>query len=153
MKYQFEILKQTRANVFNAIAELSHEQVNQVPKGFNNNIAWNFCHSVLVLQLLCYKPSALALAVSDDLVLKYAKGSKPEALISEEEITFFKTLAKTSLEQIEKDFEQGLFQEYEPYMTSYNVKLNNIKEAIIFNNVHEALHYGYILALKRAISA
>ena len=48
MKYQFEILKQTRANVLQAIESLSHEQMNQIPKGFNNNIVWNFCSSGVI---------------------------------------------------------------------------------------------------------
>jgi hypothetical protein len=29
--------------------------------------------------------------------------------------------------------------------------LKSIQDAIIFNNMHESLHYGYVMAQKRAI--
>lgn len=153
MKYQFEILKQTRANTLNAIENLSIEELNKTPAGFNNNIAWNFNHNIVVMQLLCYKISDLPMSVSTEMVAKYSKGSKPESFISEEEMNFFKELAISSIAKLENDLAKGIFKEYTPYSTSYNVKLNSINEAITFNNVHEGLHYGYILALKRAIFA
>lgn len=151
MKYQFELLKQTRLNALNAIEALSLAQLNQIPNGFNNNIAWNFNHNVLVMHLLCYKISGLDFEIPTDLISKYAKGSKPDTDISAEEMVFFKTLALSSIEKLEQDYNNGIFQNYTVYPTSYNVTLNNIEEAISFNNVHEGLHFGYIMALKRAI--
>ena len=50
-----------------------------------------------------------------------------------------------------KDFDADLFSDYTPYTTSFGLDLKNIQDAIIFNNMHETLHYGYIMAQKRAI--
>jgi hypothetical protein len=50
-----------------------------------------------------------------------------------------------------KDYDAGFFPEYTTYTTSFGIDLKNIHDAIIFNNMHECLHYGYILAQKRAI--
>lgn len=50
-----------------------------------------------------------------------------------------------------KDFGADLFSDYTPYTTSFGLDLKNIQDAIIFNNMHETLHYGYIMAQKRAI--
>ena len=50
-----------------------------------------------------------------------------------------------------KDYDADFFDDYTPYTTSFGLDLKNIQDAIIFNNMHESLHYGYALALKRAI--
>ena len=52
---------------------------------------------------------------------------------------------------MEEDYHKGVFKTYNEYTTSYNVTLNNIEKAIMFNNVHEGLHLGYIMALKKAL--
>ena len=52
-----------------------------------------------------------------------------------------------------KDFDADFFTDYKPYTTSFGVDLKDIEDAIIFNNMHESLHYGYILAQKRALIA
>ena len=59
MKYHFETLNITRNNIINAIEGLSLEELNTVPKGFNNNVIWNVGHVVATQQLLCYKFSGL----------------------------------------------------------------------------------------------
>ena len=33
--------------------------------------------------------------------------------------------------------------------TSYNVILKTVEDAIVFNNIHEGLHLGYMMALNR----
>ena len=50
-----------------------------------------------------------------------------------------------------KDYDADFFADYTPYTTSFGLDLKNIQDAIIFNNMHETLHYGYAMAQKRAI--
>ena len=50
-----------------------------------------------------------------------------------------------------KDYDSDFFTEYTPYTTSLGIDLKSIQDAIIFNNIHEGLHYGYILAQRRAL--
>ena len=152
MYYHFELLKQTRNNMLKAIEGLSIEDLNKIPSGFNNNIAWNFNHSILVMEILCYRLSGLEIQVPDELVIKYSKGSVPED-ISQQEMDFFINLAKTSANKLEEHYDKGVFDDYKVYKTSYNVTLTCIEEALTFNNVHEGLHFGYIMALKRALQA
>ena len=52
-----------------------------------------------------------------------------------------------------KDFDDDFFSDYTPYSTSFGIDLKNIQDAIIFNNMHESIHYGYVLAQKRALIA
>jgi hypothetical protein len=50
-----------------------------------------------------------------------------------------------------KDYDSDFFSDYTPYTTSFGMDLKSIQDAIIFNNMHESLHYGYSMAIKRAI--
>ena len=50
MEFVFNAITQTRANAIAAIEGLSNEQLNEIPEGFSNNIAWNLGH-ILVTQL------------------------------------------------------------------------------------------------------
>lgn len=151
MYYHLEILKQTRKNMLKVVESLSLEELNKTPFGFSNNIAWNFNHSILIMELLCYRLSGIEIQVPDELVLKFCKGSVSEEAVSQKEMDFFITLAKKSACKLEEHYDKGVFNEYQVYKTSYNVTLSCIEEAIAFNNVHESLHLGYIMALKRAL--
>lgn len=151
MYYHFEILNQTRNNMLKAIEGLSMEELNKIPAGFNNNIAWNFNHAVMVMEILCYRLSGLDIKISDEYIQKYSKGTCPELTVSQDEMNFFIRLAKTNAAKLEAHYDKGVFDDYKIYKTSYNVTLTSIEEAIVFNNVHEGLHFGYIMALKRAL--
>jgi len=152
MEFQFETLKQTRLNLLGIINKLSHDELNKIPEDFNNNIAWNFNHIVLVMHLLTYGLSGLKYDISEDRISKYKKGSKINGEISKEDIEFFKSIALTSVSKLAKDFNETKFVNYSEYPTSYNVVLKNIEQSISFNNVHEALHLGYILAQIKALN-
>jgi len=40
-----------------------------------------------------------------------------------------------------------LFTNYSDYETSFGLNLTSIEEAISFNNIHEGIHFGYLLAM------
>ncbi len=142
-----KILKTTRDNTINLLQNLTLDQLNTIPKGFNNNLMWNFGHVIVTQQLLCYGLSGLKMYTDDARVAAYRKGTKPLNAASEGEYQELLTLSQSTIEDLEKDYEDELFQEYKLYTTSYNFTLTNIEEAIQFNNVHEALHLGACMAI------
>jgi hypothetical protein len=151
MKAAFELHKVTRKNLLKAIKSLSSEQMNKIPVGFSNNVVWNVGHILITQQLLCYKLSTLDLKTPADFVERYRKGSAPSQSIGTNEIAFLKEhLLKTSV-LLQKNYKSGDFKSYSTYETSYGATLNSIEEAINFNNLHEALHLGYVMALKKAL--
>ncbi|MGB0885566.1 MAG: DinB family protein [Chitinophagales bacterium] len=151
MNYDFEILGITRNNLLNAVKDLSMKDLHTIPKGFNNHIAWNFNHCVIVQQLLCYKLSGLEIDLDSELIKRYSKGSAPTEEILEADIELCKVLLVKNIHKIKEDYEKGIFKTYKEYSTSYNITLKCVEDAIRFNNVHEGLHFGYIMALKRAL--
>ena len=151
MQKQFEILRANRILILKIIEELSLDQLNLIPEGHKNNIAWNMAHLVVTHQLLCYKNSGLNILVTEEMVEKYQKGTAPKNDMTEEEMDYVKEQLLALVDTFEEDYEANIFSEYKPYSTSMNVTLNNLNEALLFNNFHEGIHLGVILSLKKLV--
>lgn len=151
MKFQFEVLEAGRKNFSGLMRDLSIEQMNYIPKGFNNNIIWNYGHVVITQQLLYYGLSGLPIKMDNAIVDKYRKGSKPGELIDLEEFKMLKNASIAFCKQTVLDYENGVFEHFKPYPTSFGITLNNIEDTITFNNVHENIHLGSIMALKKLV--
>ena len=151
MNDSFEILKKSRALILKLIEGFTLEQLNKIPEGFGNNIVWNVAHLLVTQQLLCYKLSGLSLHVSDEMAAKYMKGTKPNGDVTQAEFDEIKELFISLPIQFEKDYIANAFKVYEDYTTSVNVILSDIESANSFNNFHEGIHLGVILALRKLV--
>ncbi|AGA78528.1 DinB family protein [Echinicola vietnamensis] len=143
----------TRENFIKLINDMTLDELNKIPEGFNNNIAWNFGHVIVTQQIICYKLSGQEMLVHDQLVEKYRKGTKPEAPISAKELEELKILSLSTLESFKNDLMAGSFTKYSEYTTSFGVTLKSIHEAVEFNGIHEGMHLGYAMALRKAVRA
>ncbi|MBL4669209.1 MAG: DinB family protein [Flavobacteriales bacterium] len=150
MQQQFNILSATRKNVLNTINSLSLEQLNTIPMGFKNNIVWNASHIMVTQQLLCYKLSGLEMYIDNAFVDLFKKGSEA-SYVTEKDIKSIKENLISLPSKLEEDYNGSIFKNYTEYPTSYGVMLKSIEDAIQFNNVHEGLHFGYIMAMKKLI--
>lgn len=151
MNQHFDHHLTIRQNILNACADLTLDQINAIPEGFNNSIGWNLAHVVVTQQLLLYKMSSNEMVVPEKLVSGFRKGTKPDGRMSQEELDQVKELMQATSFQARADHERGLFQQYKVYETSFGVKLAGIEDAIIFNNIHEAMHLGTIKAMKNLV--
>lgn len=151
MKFQFYNCRETRKILVNFLETISKEDLLAIPEHFNNNIWWNIAHVAVTQQLLVYKLSGLALNLPDDIIAKYGKGSIPSNEPSEEEFNSIKKALVDLVVKTEEDYNKGIFKNYNPYTTSANVTLESVEDAITFNNFHEGIHIGSILALRRAL--
>ena len=147
MKNQFNFLTITRQNILKTVKNLSLEQINTIPNNFNNSVGWQVGHIIVTQQLLHYKLSGNSVLINEELVENYRKGSSGKQQLTlkewEEDLDQFKALPQ----KLEKDYSSKVFKEYSTYTTSYNATLNNIEDAIVFNNLHEAMHFGTINAM------
>ena len=123
----------------------------KIPEGFRNNIWWNIAHVVVTQQLLAYKLSGLQMRIPEALVEKFKKGTVPDGTATDEEIKEIGAFLISTIEWLEEDYENGLFESYNSYTTSVNVTLKNIDDALAFNLFHEGLHRGAILALQKLV--
>jgi len=151
MNSVFDVQKTIREILLKILDNHSLEQLNKIPTGFSNNIIWNVAHCVAAQQTLVYKLSGLPTMVSEDFILKYRKGTKPEGDVSQAEVDEIKALLTATLEKTQNDFESGLFVDYNEYTTSMGFTLKNIQGALDFNNYHEGIHTGIIMCIRKFV--
>lgn len=151
MTKHFEIQHATRTNILSAIKDLTVEQLNQVPEGFNNSIIWNVAHVIVTQQLLVYGLSDCPFTIDNSLIERFRKGTSADKPLTESEIENLKSSLISTADACQKDYEKGIFKTYKTYPTSYNITLEAVEDGILFNNIHEGLHYGYIMAMKKLL--
>lgn len=152
MTFTLDVQQKTRGFLNNYLEKLTLEQLNTIPEGYNNNILWNIGHIIVTEQLLVYKLSGLPMLVNDELISKYMKGTKPEANASQDDVNDLKKLLFSTINRTAKDYTDGKFTSFQEYTlsTTGNV-LTKVEEAIQFNLFHEGIHFGYIMALAKAV--
>ncbi len=151
METSFEINKTSRNVLLTFLEKYTLEQLNTIPEGFSNNLIWNIGHIIVVQQMLVYKLSDLPMMISDEMVGKYKKGTKPEHNVNQEEVDEIKVLLFSTLEKTRNDFEKNKFQKYDEFTSMSGFTIRTATEAIVFNNYHEALHTGIMMQIRKFI--
>ncbi|TYB75970.1 DinB family protein [Bizionia saleffrena] len=151
MNFAFETTLKNRILLKSFLEHYSLEQLNKVPEGFSNTIIWNVAHTIVTQQLLVYNLSGIPMNVSDKMVANYRKGTKAEHFVSQIEVDEVKGLLFSTVEKMEEDYNNNLFKNYTEYTVTTGNILRNVEHAIAFNNFHEGIHLGYILALKKSL--
>ncbi|KQC01955.1 DinB family protein [Pedobacter sp. Hv1] len=153
MKKIIEVIKASRNKLLSLVAELTTEELNYIPTGFSNNLAWQIGHLVVSQQILCYRLSGNPFIIEEGLIDLYKNGSKPERAFTEAEIDQMKGYLLSTIDQLEIDLSKGIFDNYTPYTISTypGLKLENVQDAITFIVSHDGLHYGCSLGLKKLV--
>ncbi len=151
MEQTFELNRTCRKLIAPFLEEYTLDQLNTIPEGFSNNLFWNIAHVVVTQQLLIYKLSSLNMLVSDELVDKYKKGTKPEHIATQADVDEIKQLLFDLIDQTQADYGSGVFTQFTEYPTSSGFVLKNVKDAMAYNNFHEGLHLGIIMSLKKLV--
>jgi hypothetical protein len=152
MNKNIESIRGPRKLLIELTKELSTEQINKVPAGFNNNIIWNMGHLISAQEGVCYKRSGLELKTDEIFFQSYRPGTKPEGFVDNDEVERIKTLLLSTLDELEADYNAGIFKNYTSVVTRYGIEISNIEDAINFLPFHDGLHMGCIVALKRLVS-
>ncbi len=148
----FDYTRQTRKILLTLTEGLSTEQLNKIPAGFNNNIAWNLGHLVVSTPALCYLRSSVQPQYHIPYLEKYMKGTKPEAEISAEEIERMKEELLKSIDRIEQDYQAKAFENFVPFATStYKYTVQNIDEMLLCCVAHDNMHTGQVSALRKLV--
>ena len=155
MDKRIEKIKQFREFLLDRITELTPEQLNKIPEGYNNNIIWNLAHLICAEQSICYLRSGQHITVAEKYFAPYKTGTKPDAFIDKQEIETIKKLFISSIDELQADFDKKIFDSYSPsenILKIYGVEVNNIEDALEFLIYHEGFHSGYIISLIRLVS-
>jgi len=141
---QFEM---TRARLQQLINSTSETFFDQMPKGFNNTIRWNVGHILTVADALF----GLKMLPADYRQL-FWNGTKPADWTGEvpSPETLVSELQKQTA-QIKETFTDRLEEKLAKPIDLNGYQIETIGSVFSFNNMHEAVHLGYMNALKRAI--
>jgi hypothetical protein len=148
---QFEILKLIRVYLLNDIKDLTVEQLNEIPAGFNNNIIWNVAHMLATQQGICYARAGIKLVIDQDFFDAYKPGTKPGEIVDADEIATIKKLFITIIDQLEIDYKNNVFVNFTPFTNRYGFEHRHVDDSINFVLYHEGLHFGVITAMKKLV--
>ncbi len=153
MEKILEVIKACRTKWLTVLDTLTVDQLNTIPTGFSNNLAWQFGHVIVSQQILCYRLAGQKFVINEGLIDRYKNGSRPENFINEEEINQLKGYMLTTIAQLEEDLKNGVFDNYTPYTISTyaGFTLNNVQDALTFIVSHDGLHYGCSLMMKKLV--
>ncbi|KOS07030.1 hypothetical protein AM493_14055 [Flavobacterium akiainvivens] len=151
MQTEFKLTRFSREVLARFFVNHSLEQLNKIPNGFKNNLIWNIGHVVVSQQVLVYKGSGVTPLISEELIARYARGSKPERDVTQAEADEIKSLMFSLVDKTEQDYNNGLFTTYNARMSEMGFSLQTVEDAIAFNNHHEGIHLGIMLQLKKFI--
>ncbi|QCX53929.1 DinB family protein [Elizabethkingia sp. JS20170427COW] len=151
MDHLLKAHRMLRKNLADVLLKTSYEDLITIPDGFNNNMYWNIAHCVATQQLLIYYLSGNPFRIDKYWIEKYKKGTLPNLDVTEQEMEDLHYLLTETSKIMANDYRDDFFTDYSPYSTSMGMDLKNIEDAILYNNIHESLHLGYISAQKRAL--
>jgi hypothetical protein len=95
--------------------------------------------------------AGLDIVVDDKYFTPYRPGTKPGDFIDSAEVENIKQLMLTSIDKLEKDYNNNIISNYTSWGTRYGVELATIEDAIAFLPFHDGLHSGVITALKKLV--
>ena len=145
-------MMQHRKVLYRYLKEIPLEVLNTIPTNFRNNIVWNIGHIIVTQQILMYRLSGRSPLVTEEMIRRYQRGTVPEGDATAEEVEHLKKLLFSTIEKTAEDYQLGVFRSFDLFTTSAKITLSNADDAILFNNFHEGLHLGMILAQRKVLN-
>ena len=127
------------------------DQLNTIPQGLSNNMIWQAGHIIVSQQKLMYTLSNLPINISQEMVVKYQNGSRPDGNATQEEVDEIKALLLSTVEQFKQDWQAGKFTTFNEYQSQTGFHLATFQDAVTFNTFHEGIHFGMLMYLKKLV--
>ncbi len=140
--YTIDLISSIRKQFTDLVSDATLEQLNTIPSGFSNNIAWNFGHIIVSGYGLAFVSTGVNPSVNIPLLSKFRKGSKPEAPVTLEEINTIKELADNFPFALEEAIRADQFQNITSYTTqTFGVPMNTLDSVLTTIAAHDTLHF------------
>jgi len=156
MDFLFQTALSYRMQLVNLVEDLEDELLDEVPKGFRNNIRWNLAHLVVTPHLLTYGLLQQANPLlSPEFARSAAKGTNHENFSLNEDygkkhlLEFIVEIVK----QLQRDFKDLSKHKFKPYETSTGLVLKDLVTAISYSNIHDGIHIGTVSSMLKVLNA
>lgn len=151
LKIHFDTLQFSRTRISELLEGLTVNQLNKIPEGLNTNIIWNVGHILVSQQLFMYKRTGLPFTVNADIISKFKSGTEVKTDVTQERIDYLKSVLFKTLNQIQTDYINEEFKQFDAFVTKRGVKINTVEDAINFHTFHEGVHLGWIWTIRKLI--
>lgn len=154
MDKRIDKVKKIRQFLISQIAELSGEQLNAIPNGYNNNIIWNLIHLMSAQQGICYRRLGQSPIIPDKYITPFLTNTKPDRVLDIEEIEVVKKMFIATIDRLQEDQEKKIFYNNTGAVNIYKVyeiEMHDIDDALEILLYHEGYHVGQILRLKKLV--
>jgi hypothetical protein len=138
-----ELIDNMRSNLLEITENLTVEQINTIPNGFNNNIVWNMGHILVVTDELLYKNSPFSIPSYDFDISRFKKGTRPDNVVDEKDISLIREALSDTVPRIRKLLNVYAI-ETQNNESELLEKLGNDR-SIQFTVFHEDMHISTIL--------
>lgn len=145
----FQQINLVRQNTLNEMENLSEEQADQMPEGFNNTIRWNLGHIYTVQNALLSQFGGKAIEMPSHYLELFAPGTRPADWNGE--IPTLHELKQFLAEHPEK-LKEALAEQLDEKAAKPFKSLSTVGEILNFTTYHEGMHVGTIKGLKKANS-
>ncbi|MFP7288765.1 DinB family protein [Shouchella clausii] len=144
----FEQLNTYRSELLNMVEDVTEEEAEIVPRGFNNNIRWNLGHVILDqylwIRVLTKEDMPISLAFNQ----WFGYGTDPSHFTDETpSLAELISLLREQPRLIEQNYRDRLEEEFPPT----DMGMHTIEQVLVRTIFHEGLHMGAIVAIKRQI--
>lgn len=151
MEKYFEDLTVIRGHFIDYLNLYDLQRLIFIPMGFKNHIFWNIAHALVTQQLMTNYLSDCPMVVDNDWISRFKKGTYGAPDVTEFEIEKLIELLQISLDRLRKDYFSENLNQFKGLKTSFGINLVEVEDVIRYNNLHESMHLGYIMALSKNI--
>lgn len=144
----FNQLESYRSYILGVLENVSEEEAEVIPKGFNNNIRWNLGHIYLDQYLWIQAVTKEKAGVPEQFQTWFGYGTSPANFTPETPtIAELKNLLKEQPAQIKAQYGERLEEEFPPT----EMGMHTIEQVLIRTIFHEGMHLQTILDLKKCM--
>jgi hypothetical protein len=140
MQHQIDYVFGVRQTILRGTRNFDNKQLNEIPRGFQNNLIWHMAHVAVSIQDFFYSPLGLEMNVDPEIYFDFRIGTTPKKIVSDEKIALIKQLVVKSVSDLEDAFKNGLFTNFP--------QLDEVVNHFVF---HEGMHLAYILSIRRLL--
>jgi len=131
---------------------LTTAQLTVVPQGAANSILWNIGHVCTDQVNMLYAPAGLPSPLPDDFHTWFDPGTSPSDWTKQPDLALVFAASRELTTTVVRDFEGRKFRDFTPYSLAEGYSIDSIEEAIAYHTIHEGMHIGVILTLRRLVT-
>lgn len=130
---------------------LTEEQLLTVPEGLENNILWNLGHLYHSHCGMLYPHCGLDSPAPAEYGDMFKGGTKPADWAETPSVDEVLANFNGVVDQIVADYTAGKFADYKAHELAPGMSLDNAEDAIGFIIIHEGVHHGNIITMRRLL--